>query len=222
MDVKEFIADSAAGVAGYIGLQSPLLLISGAGIFDQVTGEIVHVFGALALSVISHFVVKFISKRRLKKSTMGVKTYTETYYKNALEACQNTTIFPLVAIGESAVESSWGNSQLAQKANNFFGIKAQEGYVGRSMNFPTKEFDHEGKPYYIDAAFRAYDSPTDSFKDWINVLHESRYVNAGVENTTTPQEQIQDIAKAGYSTSPTYANLIIEVMKEIQPFIPAT
>ena len=146
--------------------------------------------------------------------------YVDKYWKAAQDACAGTPIFPLLALAESAVESGWGGSQLAIQANNMFGVKAFSSWKGKTITMHTREYKPDGTPYFIDAPFRAYDDVTDSFKDYVSVVENARYIAKGVNNATTIEEQIADIEAGGYSTSPTYAATIISVANGLKEYLP--
>ena len=57
----------------------------------------------------------------------------------AAQASSATSGFPPgVTVAQAALESAWGNSGLAQAANNYFGIKARPG--GEAIELPTLEY----------------------------------------------------------------------------------
>jgi flagellum-specific peptidoglycan hydrolase FlgJ len=152
---------------------------------------------------------------------MTKQDYISTYWDSAKEACTGTPLFPLLAMAESACESAWGESELAKQGNNLFGVKAYPQYWhGETITMHTREYNKEGQPYYIDAPFKKYDTPADSFRDWINTVEGPRYQTAGVESATDAGAQIEAIAKAGYSSSPTYAATIESIMRGLKPLIP--
>lgn len=149
---------------------------------------------------------------------MTKQDYVNAYYPAAVAACTGTPIFPILALAESAVESGWGGTQLAEKANNFFGVKAFADWEGARITMPTREYVN-GKPVMTSAEFRSYTDPADSFRDYVAVVEESRYAAKGVEQAATPEEQILDIAAGGYSTSPTYASLVTSIIEELKPLV---
>jgi flagellum-specific peptidoglycan hydrolase FlgJ len=57
------------------------------------------------------------------------------------EAAKSRHPFPSMAAAEAALESNWGNSQLAREANNLFGMKQHAHPVYGTMNLPTREFE---------------------------------------------------------------------------------
>jgi len=81
-------------------------------------------------------------------------------------------ILPSVTIAQACLESDWGTSELATKANNLFGIKAKDDWKGESYTVRTAEYDSSGKKYYINAAFRKYRAWQDSLVDHARFFHE--------------------------------------------------
>ena len=141
-----------------------------------------------------------------------------------------TGIFPGTLIAQAIIESSgkyntggnWlvGGSKLAQEANNFFGIKATPSWKGGRYNINTGEYTPEGKAYTEAATFRAYKTPEDSMKDYVNFLQvNSRYTKAGVFKAKTVEEQAAALKISGYSTAPNYAKVVNDVYVSVKDFI---
>ena len=124
-----------------------------------------------------------------------------------------------VAIAQSIIESGWGQSSLTLVDNNYFGIKCPaygSPYVSGCTDYSTTEY-YDGQYVTIQAGFRRYNSPTDSFLDHGFFLSlgdpnntANRYYPAF--HTGSSQGFIRAVAAAGYATDPTYANKIISVM----------
>lgn len=73
-------------------------------------------------------------------------------------------ILPSVTIAQGMVESANGNSELARKANNLFGIKASAPWTGEKYRKVTSEYT--GTKYVqVEANFRKYTSWEESVKD---------------------------------------------------------
>jgi len=138
---------------------------------------------------------------------MSPETYIELYGPVAVKATRNTSIFPSVMLAQSILESGWGESGLTKESNNFFGIKS---FGTKGKVYSTKEFT-EGKYTDVKDSFRTYPTDLDSFKDFVNFLYEnSRYESA--LQTQTPEDQITAIKQAGYATSPTYIEKILNLI----------
>jgi|HubBroStandDraft_2_1064218.scaffolds.fasta_scaffold02392_6 flagellum-specific peptidoglycan hydrolase FlgJ len=56
------------------------------------------------------------------------------------EAVKANHPFPKMAACEAALESTWGNSQLAREANNLFGMKRHQHNIYGVINLPTREW----------------------------------------------------------------------------------
>jgi flagellum-specific peptidoglycan hydrolase FlgJ len=74
------------------------------------------------------------------------------------EAVKANHPFPCMAAAEAALESNWGNSQLAREANNLFGMKQHVHPVCGTMTLPTKEF--------LEGEWRVCSSEWVKYPDW--------------------------------------------------------
>ena len=91
----------------------------------------------------------------------------------AISDMKENGILASVTIAQAILESSWGTSELAKKANNYFGMKCSLssnswGSVWDRVSKYTKvtnEQDEAGKIYTIKADFRAYPDIEMSIKD---------------------------------------------------------
>ncbi|SBN94445.1 Hypothetical protein PFR_JS12-1_61 [Propionibacterium freudenreichii] len=124
-----------------------------------------------------------------------------------------------VSIAQSIIESGWGQSGLTAVDNNYFGIKCPaygSPFVSGCTSYSTSEWVNGGY-VTIQAGFRSYNSPGDSFLDHGFFLSlgdpsnsANRYYPAFL--TTNDRDFVRAIAAAGYATDPTYANKIISIM----------
>lgn len=139
--------------------------------------------------------------------------YIALYSADAVRANEGTGLFPSVAIAQAIVESGNGNSVLASKYKNHFGIKADSSWTGRSVNLSTREVI-SGSSVNIQDNFRVYDTVEDSYRDRVRFLQENpRYRNAGVFDANTPLQQLESLQRAGYATDPNYANTLNAVLE---------
>ncbi len=145
---------------------------------------------------------------------MTRQQYITKVAAQAVAACKGTGLFPSLMIAQWAVESGNGNSSLAKKYNNHFGIKVSKGWKGKTVDMATGEYTPEGK-YYVDSSelFRAYDTIEEGFADRVRFLQvNTRYTKAGVFTAITPEEQADAFQKAGYASAPTYAATLKKVV----------
>jgi len=149
---------------------------------------------------------------------MQKNEFVNKLYGAAKAACAGTPIFPVLCLAEGACESGWLSSELSTKYNNIFGVKAYPDWKGKVIVMHTKEYHADGTPYYIDAPFKWYDSYQQSFEDYVKLVDGQRYAATGTLTATTPEEQIQDIAAGGYSTSKSYAAVITSIVHELTTY----
>jgi len=134
------------------------------------------------------------------------KIYFDKHALGVVRACVGTGILPETVLCQSAIESAYGQSLLASKYNNYFGIKAGSSWKGDFVLLPTKEFVN-GRYITINDKFRRYPSFTASVKDYINFLKVNARYKA-VFTKTSVLSQLQALQNAGYATAPNYANVI--------------
>ena len=120
-------------------------------------------------------------------------------------------VLPSVCIGQAALETGWGGSSLMTKANAFFGIKATASWGGKVFSSKTQECYDNVNYTTITAAFRAYDTPADSVKDYYDLITGSARYAAAV-NVTEARTAITAIKEGGYATSPTYVANVMAVI----------
>ena len=110
-------------------------------------------------------------------------------------------------MAQAAIESGWGAHA---PGNNLFGIKATTDWKGAVIVLPTKEF-LKGVEVTVQASFRAYLTWAGSLQDHAQfLLLNERYKPAFA--TTNAFDFAKAIQAAGYSSSPTYAQDIINTI----------
>jgi len=135
-------------------------------------------------------------------------TAEERFLEQALPEAlriQITEGIPASAIMAQAIlESNYGQSSLAKKGNNYFGLKAFDSWKGpRQKNVPT--LDDGSIPTIAD--FRAYPSLGDGFNGYASFLRETgRYDNAF--NKKTGIEFISTVLRDGYCGDPRYVEMV--------------
>jgi flagellum-specific peptidoglycan hydrolase FlgJ len=138
--------------------------------------------------------------------------FVKKHYGQALVASKGSGIFIETLLGQSILETSSGKSLLSSKYNNYFGIKADKSWKGRSVNMKTGEV-FNGKSVTINSDFRVYDSFLDSAKDYIKFLKTNpRYTKYGVFKAKDYKEQIQAIKNAGYATGTNYVSAVLKIV----------
>ena len=117
-----------------------------------------------------------------------------------------------VTLAQAILESAWGESELATKANALFGIKAPTVPSPHQSGTYTKAtWEHvDGRDVTVTATFRAYRSWRESVLDHGLFLTGPRY--AAAFKTSTPDEFARAIRAAGYATDPNYPTKLAKLM----------
>ncbi|EKZ4807660.1 glucosaminidase domain-containing protein [Listeria monocytogenes] len=133
----------------------------------------------------------------------------------AQEIQEKHGILTSITLAQAILESDWGQSDLAQKGNNLFGVKGKSPQPMVTMT--TKEFV-DGKWIEINANFRKY-------KDWNESLdsHAELFLNGtswnkdkynGVIAADDYKKAAQELQSAGYATDPDYAEKLINIIEK--------
>lgn len=121
---------------------------------------------------------------------------------HAVRCSQESKIPPSVKIAQAILESDWGRSELARKANNLYGIKAKE-WAGPRYRKLTSEYIG-GRRVEIFAEFRKYESWVKCIEDHDKFLQRPVY-RAAERFKGDAIQYAQAIARCGYATDPFYA-----------------
>ncbi len=116
---------------------------------------------------------------------------------------------------ESASDKGWGQSDLALKALNFFGMKA----VGDepSITLPTYEYLN-GKKVLIQAKFAKYGTVLDSFAAHAHLLASAPRYKSAMALTHDPTLFAGALHACGYSTAPDYGAKLVVLMHQLDLF----
>lgn len=131
-------------------------------------------------------------------------------WPHAQRAGKELGVDPKVIIAQSALETGWGKkvhaNEQGENSYSLFGIKAGDNWDGKKVEFNTLEF-RSGSMNRERASFRAYDSLSESYQDYVKFLQVNpRYEN--VLNANSSKEYAEQLQKAGYATDPEYSNKI--------------
>jgi flagellum-specific peptidoglycan hydrolase FlgJ len=139
-------------------------------------------------------------------------TFLKTTAIAAMESQRQTGVPASITIAQAIIESGWGRTGLAIKGNNYFGIKDTdecEGYV----EFTTTEFIH-GKPERVLARFEKYPTIAACFAHHGRLLSEAKRYKPAMAVRQEPEKFAQALQDCGYSTSPTYAHALIQLVHQ--------
>lgn len=127
----------------------------------------------------------------------------------AVSAYNKYGVLPSLTIAQAILETGWGNSKIG---NNIFGIKAGGSWSGKTQNCNTWEQNADGSTYETVAAFRDYDSISDSIEDHAKLLTNDRYKPV-IESTDYKGAAIK-VRECGYATDLNYSNKLIDIIEE--------
>lgn len=132
-------------------------------------------------------------------------SYIDKYAGMAVEQMKRHGVPASITLAQGLIESAAGTSRLAKKANNHFGIKVGSTWTGPYMIMS------DDRP---DDKFRVYRSVSDSFEDHSLFLRNgSRYAFLFDLKINDYKAWARGLKQAGYATSPTYANTLINTIE---------
>ena len=133
------------------------------------------------------------------------KEYIEKYSSLAVKQMHQYKIPASITLAQGILESNNGNSRLATKANNHFGIKCH-GWEGKKI-FADDDKKNE--------CFRNYKNVLESFVDHSLFLNKySRYEFLFEYKITDYKSWAKGLKKAGYATNNKYPELLIKIIEE--------
>ena len=135
-------------------------------------------------------------------------------------------ILASVSLAQFILESGYGKSELAQNANNVFGMKKSlsgntwsgSSWDGKSVyTKKTQEDDGSGKLYTITADFRKYPCIEDSIADHsaylLGAKNGSKLRYDGLKGCKDYKKAVQIIKDGGYATSTTYVSKLCSIIE---------
>ena len=139
--------------------------------------------------------------------------YIKQYYRLAVQEMERTLVPASITLAQGMLESGFGTSELAQRANNHFGIKCHKGWTGDTYSHESSE-TLNGKTKPILSCFRSYGDVLESFKDHSDFLaSRSNYSFLFQSNTKDYKSWAKGLSKAGYATDPNYAKKLITTIE---------
>ena len=135
-----------------------------------------------------------------------VEEYIDTYKNIAVKKMKEYHIPASITLAQGILESGGGNSELARKAKNHFGIKCHKGWTGKTYHVDDDK-KHE--------CFRKYKNPEESYRDHsLFLTTRGRYASLFELEITDYQGWAYGLKQAGYATNPRYPQLLIRIIEE--------
>ena len=131
--------------------------------------------------------------------------YIKQYRDLAVDEMKKYHIPASITLAQGLLESGAGQSTLARKSNNHFGIKCGSDWQGKTVRHND---DARGE------CFRAYKHPKQSYEDHSKFLAgRSRYASLFKLKITDYKGWARGLKKAGYATDPRYAQRLIDIIE---------
>ena len=133
------------------------------------------------------------------------ESYIKQYRDLAVEEMKKYRIPASITLAQGLLESGAGQSTLARKSNNHFGIKCGSDWRGKTV---SHDDDARGE------CFRAYKHPKQSYEDHSKFLaNRPRYASLFKLDITDYKSWARGLKKAGYATNPRYAEQLIGIIE---------
>lgn len=134
--------------------------------------------------------------------------YIDKYSDLAIKEMKRTGVPASITLAQGILESNAGQSVLATKGNNHFGIKCHNDWKGKTM----KMDDNAPKE-----CFRVYPNAEASFMDHSDFLRSrDRYKSLFELKQTDYKGWARGLKKAGYATDPGYADKLITLIEDYE------
>ena len=153
------------------------------------------------------FLILIISCLTLQAQTRNkqYEDYIKKYRELAVEEMKKYHIPASITLAQGLLESGAGQSTLARKSNNHFGIKCGSDWRGKTV---SHDDDARGE------CFRAYKHPKESYEDHSKFLAgRPRYASLFKLKITDYKGWARGLKKAGYATNPRYADQLVGIIE---------
>lgn len=145
------------------------------------------------------------------------KNFIKVIGESAKKDMQTSHILASITTAQAILESGYGTSELAKKANALFGIK-KNGWTGKTYTVKSKE-EINGKLVWKTSVFRKYDSYADSITDHSLYLMTRKVdgknlTYSKVVGECNYKKATQALQNAGYSSYSNYANMLCNLIEK--------
>ena len=156
---------------------------------------------SLFIMALTLFAIKASAQSRQTK-----EEYIDKYKHIAIDHMERYGIPASITLAQGILESDSGNSNLARRSNNHFGIKCKKGWKG------DKVYHTDDAP---DECFRKYDTVEESYQDHADFLDQSpRYDSLFAYSSSDYHSWARGLKAAGYATAPDYAQRLTKIIED--------
>ncbi|MCC8402216.1 flagellar assembly peptidoglycan hydrolase FlgJ [Paraburkholderia sp. MMS20-SJTN17] len=151
-------------------------------------------------------------------SSPKVDAFVDKLAAPAQAASAATGIPARFIIGQAALESGWGKSEIKKAdgstSHNVFGIKAGNDWTGKTVSTVTTEYVN-GRPHRTVEKFRAYDSYEEAMTDYASMLKSNPRYAQVIHSSRDVNGFANGMQRAGYATDPHYAKKLLSIMQKM-------
>jgi LysM repeat protein len=152
------------------------------------------------------FIILIFSGTAVYGQKISRQDYIDLYKDLAMREMLRSGVPASITLAQGMLESDNGNSRLAVKGNNHFGIKCHNDWKGKRIYHDDDERNE---------CFRKYKSVYDSYLDHSDFLrNKQRYADLFTLEITDYKGWARGLKKAGYATSRKYADLLIRIIED--------
>ena len=152
----------------------------------------------------------------LAAQSSTIARFVDQYKEIAIQEMHRTGIPASVKLGQAILESESGQSELATKSNNFFGLKCGPSWEGET--YYKKDDDRDRRGRLIKSCFRAFQNPDESFIEHSEFLmHPKKAYRYGFLFNLDRHDYKSwawGLKESGYATNPRYAILLISIIEK--------
>lgn len=143
-------------------------------------------------------------------------SYTQNFINKykfiVLKESQRSKIPAAIIMSQAILESGWGRSSLAIKANNYFGIKCHNDWVGDTYSEYDDDFQN-GE--LVASCFRKYESIEVSFSDYSKRITTKGWYKFLFDLPKNDYVKwAEGLKKAGYASRKDYARKLISIIEQ--------
>ncbi len=152
---------------------------------------------------------------------MSKRIFIDSIERFAYRAAQaeGVPVVPKAVAAQAALESRWGESELAREASNLFGVKAGSSWSGPVLELPTWEVVDSQRVQTV-ARFRRYEGFEEAVLDYVRILGRLSWYRDAVEAARygDPYGFLYGLegraGEPGWATDPDYARKVLAIMRE--------
>ncbi|KRM90116.1 glycoside hydrolase family 73 protein [Liquorilactobacillus cacaonum] len=179
------------------------------------------VVALLILGIVAVQLLGWVGRSQQNRQSMQTSQISDTMKRKfitqilpiAQQQQKQDKVLTSITLAQAALESDWGQSQLATKYHNLFGVKSD---ATGAENLTTKEYVN-GQWITVTASFAVYASWAESIEAHTKLFMEGtawdkQHYRAVLE-ASNYKEAAQALQEKGYATDPSYATKLINLIQ---------